>query len=481
MDIQIRPVQSNRLLWLEAAERWWSSRPHRRLQVVLIACVLFISALIAQLLPVRYLPYPLAMIVALGALVIYLRTPPLGILVFMVAALLIRFEIGTNTGTSINFAVLVLPMLVGIWLADMVIRKRKIEFVRSRAIYPLLALALVSLLAFGIGQLPWFVYARAAPMKSQLAGLAIFIMSAAAFILVANLIKELRWLKWMTWLFFFLGGVYLSTGIIPAWGKLMLPVIPKGSGGSLLYVWLVALACSQLLFNKELTTPRRWLLIGLLACVFYVAVILSYDWKSGWVPALAVVGCLMLLKYPKFGLLLGIVALFFAGDLVGQIIASDEYSYSTRLIAWQIITTEIVKVNPILGLGPANYYYYTPLYPILGYSVEFNSHSNYIDILAQTGLLGLACFLWFALELGVIGLNLRKKVPEGFPKAYVYGVLGGLVGTLVSAGLGDWVIPFVYNIGLRGFRTSVNGWLFMGGLVVLEQLYRNHSSADKGL
>jgi hypothetical protein len=37
--------------------------------------------------------------------------------------------------------------------------------------------------------------------------------------------------------------------------------------------------------------------------------------------------------------------------------------------------------------------------------------------------------------------------------------------------LGDWVIPFVYNVGLIGFRSSVFGWLFMGGLVVIEQLY----------
>lgn len=480
MDTQIQAGQSNSVPWFENAGRWWSARPQRRLQVILVAAVLFMSSVVVYLLPAKYLPYPIALIVAIGAFIVYLRTPPLGVLVFMVSALLIRFEIGTNTGTSINFAVILLPLLTIVWLADMIIRKGKIEFVRSRAVYPLLALAVVSLLAFGIGQLPWFVYARAAPLKSQLAGLAIFIMSAAAFVLVANLFKDLRWLKWMTWLFFFLGGIYLSTSIIPAWGGLILPLIPRGSGGSLLYVWLVALAFSQLLFNKELQAVWRWSLVGLLICIFYVAVILSYEWKSGWVPALAVIGCITLLKYPKLGILFGIFFLFFAGDLAAQIIASDEYSYSTRVIAWQIIITEIVKVNPILGLGPANYYYYTPLYPILGYSVEFNSHSNYVDLLAQTGILGLGCFLWFAVELGVIGLNLRKKTPEGFPKAYVYAVLGGLVGTLVSAALGDWVIPFVYNIGLRGFRTSVIGWLFMGGLVVIEQLSRQHWSGEKG-
>jgi hypothetical protein len=37
--------------------------------------------------------------------------------------------------------------------------------------------------------------------------------------------------------------------------------------------------------------------------------------------------------------------------------------------------------------------------------------------------------------------------------------------------LGDWVLPFVYNVGLSGFRTGALAWFFLGGLVVLEKLY----------
>jgi hypothetical protein len=106
----------------------------------------------------------------------------------------------------------------------------------------------------------------------------------------------------------------------------------------------------------------------------------------------------------------------------------------------------------------------------LGWYVQFNSHNQYVDIVAQTGLLGLACFLWFAWEAGWLGSRLRARVPEGFAQAYVYGALGGLVGMLVAGMLADWVLPFVYNIGLAGFRASVLGWLFLGGLLSLEQI-----------
>jgi hypothetical protein len=45
--------------------------------------------------------------------------------------------------------------------------------------------------------------------------------------------------------------------------------------------------------------------------------------------------------------------------------------------------------------------------------------------------------------------------------------------------LGDWVLPFVYNIGLQGFRTGLLAWLFLGGLVVLEKHYANDAQSLK--
>jgi hypothetical protein len=49
------------------------------------------------------------------------------------------------------------------------------------------------------------------------------------------------------------------------------------------------------------------------------------------------------------------------------------------------------------------------------------------------------------------------------------GALGGIVGTLVCGALGDWVIPFVYNIGMNGFRASVFAFLFMGGVLAINR------------
>jgi O-antigen ligase len=211
----------------------------------------------------------------------------------------------------------------------------------------------------------------------------------------------------------------------------------------------------------------------LVIATIYVSLAQSYTWKSGWLPAL--IGLLATvwigaprLRLPVIVASLMIVWLNFRGA-ESYLTGSEGYSISTRVEAWRIIW-EIVKVNPVLGLGFANYYFYTPLFPILGYYVQFNSHNNYVDIIAQTGFAGLICFLWFIGELGVSGWRLKEEVSEGFAKAYIIGALGGLVGTLVAGMLGDWFLPFVYNVGLNGFRSSVLGWLFLGGIVAIEQM-----------
>jgi len=230
------------------------------------------------------------------------------------------------------------------------------------------------------------------------------------------------------------------------------------------------LVFSQAFLNNHLRTRWRILLFGIVFITFYVAYVQAGSWKSGWMPPLVVVATIVVARYWKQAIFLLPLALVAGYFLVTNAIAAESYSWGTRVDAW-LIVMEITRVNPIFGLGFANYYWYTLLFPIRGWRVSFNSHSQIVDIYAQTGVLGLLSFLWFIWELGRLGWGLREQVPEGFARAYVYGALGGLAGTLFAASLVDWVLPFVYNIGLNGFRASILAWIFLGGLVSLEQIY----------
>jgi O-antigen ligase len=307
-------------------------------------------------------------------------------------------------------------------------------------------------------------------MGAQLGGLTVYILSAGAFLLVAHQVRDVSWLKWMTWLFLILGGIHVVSRLLPGFAQFALILFHRGAIGSLFWVWLVALAFSQALLNRKLHTGWRLVLGGLVVATAYVAYFQAQSWKSGWIPPLFTIIAILGFRFWKLGLLLLPFCVVPALRLISFGIASDEYSYSTRIDAWGTIL-EMTKVNPILGLGPSAYRWYTPLFPIRGWFVHFNSHSQYVDLIAQTGLLGLACFIWFFGMVIWLGWKLRERVPAGFPRAYVYGALGGGVGTLVAAALGDWVLPFFYNVTLGGFRSSVLTWLFLGGLVALGQIY----------
>jgi hypothetical protein len=312
-------------------------------------------------------------------------------------------------------------------------------------------------------------------LDAQLGGLVIFLLSAGAFLLVAHQVRDLRWLQILTWSFLVLGSLHILGWLLPVVGRFTRTLFQPGTyDHSLFWVWLLSISLSQAILNRKLHPAWRFAIGGFVLATWYVAFIMNYDWKSGWLPPLVSIVTILGLRSWRVGLAAAVTGIVLGPAIVTKAINTDLYSYSTRFDAL-IIMLEIIRVNPLLGLGPANYYWYTPLFPIRGYFVRFNSHNNYVDIVAQIGLLGLACFLWFAWELGRLGLRLRNQAKEGFERAYIYGALGGLAGTLAAGMFADWVLPFVYNIGLRGFRMSILGWIFLGGVVSVEQIVRHRA------
>jgi hypothetical protein len=455
----------------EPAHHWLQRNKSSLFRLCVVASVFLAAAGLAPHIVSgnRYSTLLFLLYIGLAVVIVLLRWPVLGLILTIIGGMFIPF-----TGPSgLNVTEAGVALMLGLWLLKMMIEQRKIRLIISRTTFPLIAFILISLLSFGVGQFPWFVYARRAPLDAQLAGLSIFVLSVGAFLLVAHLISEVRWLEVLTWTFIVFGTLYIL-GRSVRWGGID-RIFDRGfSAGSMFWTWLVALVFGQLVFNHRLRIPVRVVLAAILLATFYVAYVQASDWKSGWVPPLMAMLAILAFRFwrPAFLLIpLGSIPAYYIANLL---IGTDQYSWGTRLDAWAIVLN-IVKANPILGLGFANYYWITPLFPIRGYAVVFNSHNQYIDILAQTGLFGLACFLWIFWEAARLGWRLRQRVPDGFARAYVYGAMGGLVGTLFAALLVDWVLPFVYNIGLKGFRASVLAWIFLGGLVSIEQIFRDRT------
>lgn len=440
------------------------------IQFAIVTAVILVTTIISYWGTPAALMLSLLVVGGIVAAITLLRQPNVGFILVFLGGMFV-----TITGPSgLSAATVMVALMLGLWILDMFIVRRQIALIRTSVMVPVITFLVITMLAFLIGQVPWFVFARQAPLPAQLGGFAVFFFSIGAMFLSAHLITDVRWLKILTWSFLALSSLY----IIGRAANLSFIVDLYHFGftaQSMFWTWLTALAAGQLIFNTTLKRWSRALLFLLLALTLYVALIQGFEWKSGWVPPVVVLAILLGIRnrnFIVFATPLVVIAVLYA---IGKLIASDDYSWVTRLDAWRIIL-EISRVSPLFGMGFANYYWYTPLFPIRGWRVSFNSHSQFIDLIAQTGYLGLFSFLWLFFAFARLSWSIARKLPIGFARGYAYGVLAGIIATMVAAFLGDWVLPFVYNVGLAGFRSSVPAWIFIGGVISLEQMLRNSTT-----
>jgi len=316
----------------------------------------------------------------------------------------------------------------------------------------------------------------------QLAQWAIFAFSALAFWLTGNLVVDERWLWRLTATFLLVGGGLAIVRILPGVGGLVGPLTTVAFVRAPLWVLLAALAGGQLLFNRDLSVPWRAFLAAALGASLAYAFVQQQEATSNWVGLAAVLGTLIWLRFPRlrWPVALIIVILIVLGVLFPSIyeFAGGDREWETSGGSRLTLIERVVEVtmrNPVTGLGPAAYRPYAnarPLQYLRAYWVEpkINSHNNYVDLFAHGGILGLILFAWFSVEVAQLGLRLRRRYTAGFAAGYVNAMLAAGAGALVIMLLADWILPFVYNIGFPGFQASVLVWLFMGGLVALENM-----------
>ena len=225
---------------LGVPRRWLARNSHYWLSPLIIIGVLLLSVALGYEASSRHLTMILLVLPAVGVLLLFIRWPPIG-LIAIIGSIIIPFD----GPSKVNATMAVVGLLLGLWLMNMMVLQREVKLVPSKTILPLLIFISVAILAFGVGQLPWYTFAQPAPMGAQLGGLAIFVLSAGAFLLVPHQIRELRWLKWMTWLFLALGALFISGRLIPGLGRFTGRLFIVSAIGSLFWTWLVALAFSQ--------------------------------------------------------------------------------------------------------------------------------------------------------------------------------------------------------------------------------------------
>ncbi len=391
-------------------------------------------------------------------------------LFILLLSMLVSDGVSTGTGTKLTFTFLSLILLALIWLFRKVVVDRSFRLVPSRANLPILLFSIAVLIAYvWSGAFPEkeasYIFAQKSFVRLMTA--LILIISPLTYIIFSNVIRSEKSFKVIIWWFIGFGAVTgvmrIVLGIVPA------PLNDRGQFAT----WVCALAIGQALFNTKLRWYIRLLLIVPVLLWGQISLALGISWLSGWVPIVVAVGVLVGL-YSRKLMFLGLLAIVVWGaanfNYVSTIFTGEQdESGNTRAIAWAR-AFGVVEKHFLFGAGPAGYEYYFQSYGYYKGNIGVGqlSHNNYIDIIAQTGIVGFSLWVWMWLGQGWMMWKLfNKHFDDPFLSSLRYSLVVCYPAILVSMMLGDWVTPFPYTQGLGGIDYTIWSWMLSGTAIAL--------------
>lgn len=408
---------------------------------------------------------------------LFLRRIEFGVLALIFSAFFFRISLATGTQTRPPASLVLAFVVIGAWIVGMLLH-RNVGFLRSRVNLPLFLFLIIAIISLPWSWLLWrpdlFAWREfegsGTPFEIvQIGGLSVMVMLPLMAFFAMNAIRTEKWVRYVFLLVIAIGLPELIQRLFdyyPNIGGISL------SGPGLYHIWLIGLIYAQVLFNSDLKRWQRVFFVLLMVGWLYWAFALRLEWISGWGPAFVVVFFLTWLKSKRAALLLvliGVIAVGLRYDYYySKIILQSQNEDFNRFWLWRTIIFDLTltKADALLGSGPAGYApYFQTYYPNLGMS----AHNNYVDIIAETGLLGIFAFLWLLFAIFRSGWEQRNSMPNPFLTAFNNGVLAGFVGMLSAMMLNDWFVPFVYNTGISAFDWNVYAWLLVGTMVGLKR------------
>ena len=450
-----------------ALGRRFPSAPIMLLRLGIIGGVLMAGLAIGRM-PMR-LAHPETLLVVgflpVGALVLlrHGRLEHLVLGIVLIAAV-VRFSLPTGTFSRVPLSLIVAAVAVGLWIGRMLMNDKRLWLKPAPTNIPLLGFiftGIISLLWSNVFRDLLVVVWDTWPFV-QLAGLMVMVLLPGVFLLTANCFEETKWIVGLTVIILVVGtvaiaGVYLH---IPMTFLQVRPLFPT---------WFICLAYSLALFNRRLPWPVRLLLLLLAGAWFYHVFVPQFYWLSAWMPTVCALATVSLLRSKKVLLVLAVLFVVYAvvnwTTIEAKLEEESQVSGETRLDAYAH-NWRVTGKHLLLGVGPAGYaVYYMTYFP----KEAMASHSTYIDVLSQTGIVGLFFFLWFFVALFRTGWRLRQRVQGRFDfvEAFAVAAAGGFVGTVLASGLGDWIVPFIYTQGIAGFDYALYTWVLLGAVLSL--------------
>jgi O-antigen ligase len=202
----------------------------------------------------------------------------------------------------------------------------------------------------------------------------------------------------------------------------------------LLYLTAIALMGIALLMSGS-----RGGMISFIAMIFFLVAITGFSSKVEGMSSqgLERTRQIALRVGLAFALLLAIVlgVMLIGGEssvsrFLDSVNASDPTTGRTQI--WRV-TLNVIKAHPVIGAGLGAYgVAYTPFDPNNGVNRPEQAHNDYLQVLADAGIVGAALGLFFIFALFRIGFK-RKRSQDVFRRGVATGALAGCFAVLVHS------------------------------------------------
>ena len=433
----------------------------------------------------RYSDSPLLIIMSLGALTLVSFVALDYALYILVGFLPFSFRFIMMSGTEMQIPTEPLLAAMGIALALrwLVIRRREIH-VRFPFWLPLLMYAASLCLSMINAGNPY------SAAKGSLRAMAYMMLTLVVF----NVVTDKRRLKWL----FVMAIVPASVAVgwtaillvdrldVWRWSKAYegLPFTNYAHYGAFVAVILLILLARSLFDRGKYDRVVWTILLG----YFAVAMCLSFS-RGAWLSLVAAAGFMLLQRstgsqHKKFLLVGGGVALFVfllflppvSGLITSRIRTIASFGYGAnkvRLLRWATALTMFMR-HPIIGCGYGSFALTFVNDPLLQgeYVSQFGmgAHNKYLQVLAETGLVGFIAWMWIITSFFLYGFRLVSRCSteglNGQHHASNLPLYRSLAIGIMAAEL-SLLVHFLVNSMIQADIVGVPFWLLIGLLPAL--------------
>jgi len=145
-----------------------------------------------------------------------------------------------------------------------------------------------------------------------------------------------------------------------------------------------------------------------------------------------------------------------------------QMAYVQRFLIWEAAYS-MFKESPLLGHGWGNFEIIYPFHQGKFLKIEKyspfrthanNAHNEILEVVSQTGIVGLGIYIWFFILFFKLGIDNYRKLTGEHEKVVALGLLGSILGMLVDN---------LLNVSLHFPMPALLFWVWMGLAVGISQ------------